>query len=122
MKQLIEGLNDLKAAFLLRARRASGPDPDPIAYGAFLNAEICRKAAKELKRCVPMEAEVEGGGHSWWYVCPERHVGIIRDQHFCQCCGQKLQWTELKVNNNKEGSEENAERDFSDGGYGDRDL
>jgi len=122
MKQLIDGLKDLQMAFFVRAREKTGPKPDQVAYGAFLNAEICRKAAEELQRCIPMEAEVEGGGHSWWYVCPECHGGIIRDQHFCQRCGQKLQWTELKVNNNKEGSENNGEGDTGYGGYGDRDL
>ena len=96
MKKLINELNDMKLAFMLRARESTGPTPSPVAYGSFLNAETCRKAAEELERCVEREAEVEGGGNSWWFVCPECHGGIIKNQHYCQNCGQKLKWTELK--------------------------
>ena len=120
MKELIEKLEHIAKGFLDFAQAVR--DDQGVSFNAFMIADAARKAAKELKRCVPMEAEVEGGGHSWWYVCPECHGGIIKNQHFCQCCGQKLQWTELKVNNNKEGSENNGEGDTGYGGYGDRDL
>ena len=91
-------------------------------FTSYKLAEACRKAAEQLRRCVPAEAEYEGDARSsWWYVCPECHIGVIRDQKYCQECGQKLQWSELKVNI-KEGSEDDGKGEPGDGGYGDRDL
>ena len=39
-------------------------------------------------------AEMEGGGHEWWYVCGECH-GTIRSQDtFCRHCGRRVKWSE----------------------------
>lgn len=118
MKELIEKLERIAKGFLDFAQAVR--DDQGVSFNAFMIADAARKAEKELKRSVPMEAEIEGGGYSWWYVCPECHVGIIRDQRFCQSCGQKIQWTELKVN--KEGSEDDGKGSVDYGSYGDRDL
>lgn len=36
------------------------------------------------------QMEIEGGGHSWWWVCPECHGAIDRGDHFCRHCGQAV--------------------------------
>lgn len=43
---------------------------------------------KEYKE--PKEMELEGGGSTWWYVCPECHGAIDRQDSFCKNCGQKV--------------------------------
>ena len=40
----------------------------------------------------PEQAEMEGGGSSWWYVCPECHVHIKQGTRFCQSCGKEILW------------------------------
>ena len=96
MEKLIKNLKQFEEAFIKMAREKAGPDPDGVSYGAFLNAEICRKAAEELKRNIPQETELEGGGSSWWYVCPECHCTIDQQDHFCKHCGQAIKSGTLK--------------------------
>lgn len=43
-----------------------------------------------LDRMIPKEKEMEGGGCSWWYVCPECHGAVDQQDNFCRHCGQKL--------------------------------
>ena len=43
-----------------------------------------------LNRWKPKQIEIEGGGSNWWYVCPECHGAIDRQDHFCRHCGQAL--------------------------------
>ena len=62
-----------------------------ISYQAFRLSEICRKAAEELKRNIPQKKEMEGGGSTWWYICPECHGAIDRQDHFCRHCGQAVE-------------------------------
>lgn len=38
------------------------------------------------------EPELEGGGSSWWYVCPECHGPIDSDENPCRHCGQIIIW------------------------------
>lgn len=40
----------------------------------------------------PVEAEREGGGSSWWYVCGECHVEISSFDVFCKGCGRRIRW------------------------------
>lgn len=121
MKEIIAYMEALEQNYENLAVSLREDDPEN-SFTSYKLAQACRKAAEELKRSVPAEAEYEGDARSsWWYVCPECHGGVIRDQRFCQNCGQKLQWSELKINN-KEGSDKDGERDTGFGGYGDRDL
>ena len=53
-------------------------------------AELMHKAAKELKRNNSREMEIEGGGSTWWYVCPECHSALESKDHFCSECGQAV--------------------------------
>ena len=39
----------------------------------------------------PQQIEMEGGGSTWWYVCPECHGAIDRQDHFCRHCGQAVE-------------------------------
>ena len=38
----------------------------------------------------PAEMEVEGGGSTWWYVCPVCHTAIDPNDKFCRQCGQAV--------------------------------
>ena len=61
---------------------------------AFMNKneekEILDNAIRLLKRMEPQEMEIEGGGPTWWYVCPECHGAIESADHFCRHCGQAV--------------------------------
>ena len=47
-------------------------------------------ALEMLKRNIPQERELEGGGSTWWYVCPECHGAIDSLDKFCRHCGQAV--------------------------------
>lgn len=47
-------------------------------------------AEELLTRMIPKETEMEGGGPTWWYVCPECHGAVDSRDHFCRHCGQAL--------------------------------
>ena len=40
----------------------------------------------------PVPAEIEGGGHNWWYVCGECHTTISSGDKFCRECGRAVKW------------------------------
>ena len=54
-----------------------------------------RDAAEELKTKDDntAEAEIEGGGMSWFFVCGECHTAIDTKDKYCRCCGRKIIWT-----------------------------
>lgn len=89
MKDLIGELMEIEAEFTGGARNLRTTDTG-LSYRMFLIAETCRKAAEELKKRIPLEMEIEGGGSSWWYVCPECHGAIDKADHFCRHCGQAV--------------------------------
>ena len=41
------------------------------------------------------EAELEGGGSTWWYVCGECHGAINYQADTCRHCGAILSWEGL---------------------------
>ena len=43
-----------------------------------------------LELMTPEEMDMEGGGSSWWYVCPECHGETDRWDRWCRHCGQAL--------------------------------
>ena len=67
-------------------------DQQERSYRFFAASEVIGKAIKEMKKQVPQEMELEGGGSSWWYVCPECHGAIDRADRFCKHCGQAVKW------------------------------
>ena len=46
-----------------------------------------------LKELESSEAEMEGGGTSWWFVCGECHTAIDPKDKYCRECGRKIKWT-----------------------------
>ena len=48
--------------------------------------------ARELIQDDPVQAEVEGGGSSWWWVCGDCHGTIDRGDIYCRNCGRKIKW------------------------------
>jgi hypothetical protein len=39
------------------------------------------------------EAEMEGGGSTWFFVCGECHTAIDSKDKYCRECGRKIIWT-----------------------------
>ena len=39
------------------------------------------------------EAEMEGGGSTWFFVCGECHTAIDSTDKFCRQCGREIVWT-----------------------------
>ena len=44
-----------------------------------------------ITRMTPKQIETEGGGHTWWHVCPECHGAIDSQDHYCRHCGQAVE-------------------------------
>ena len=59
-----------------------------IASGAYFR-ELISEAYSLLN---PEAADMEGGGSSWWYVCPECHGHIKYGTKFCPECGKEVLW------------------------------
>ena len=57
--------------------------------------QACRDAIAILKE-QETDAEIEGGGSSWWYVCGECHTAIDTSDRFCRQCGRMIKWNNLK--------------------------
>jgi hypothetical protein len=55
-------------------------------------SELMKTAAEVLGRQMPVPAELDGGGHSWWYVCGDCHGQINRKDSFCRHCGRWITW------------------------------
>jgi hypothetical protein len=49
-------------------------------------------AAALLARDKPVAAEIEGGGHTWFYVCGECHGAVDSWDRFCKHCGTAINW------------------------------
>ena len=90
MEKLIEDLEEMQNGFLQMARDNTKPEMDPVAYKAFLISETSRKAAEALRRNIPQEMETEGGGSTWFLVCPECHGAIDAKDKYCRYCGQAV--------------------------------
>lgn len=57
-------------------------------------------AAQMLRTQIDTPAEIEGGGHTWFYVCGECHGAIDSGDRFCKHCGQAVSWQDV-TNSNK---------------------
>lgn len=60
-------------------------------FDFFKMAELLKNAAEELNKQVPQKMEIEGGGRSWWIVCPECHGAIDASDQYCRHCGQAVE-------------------------------
>lgn len=47
-------------------------------------------AAALLARAKPVDAEIEGGGLTWYFVCGECHGYIDSRDKFCRHCGYAI--------------------------------
>ena len=68
----------------------------------FGEAEIFRGAAEAVVRLETAEAEIEGGGSTWWYVCGECRAPISPPDHFCRMCGRPLEWGKTTFGNTQD--------------------
>ena len=74
------------------------PDDSDISLSACTNTAIRQewcplKDARDMireGRSKPLPIEIEGGGSTWWYVCPECHGAVDTWDRFCKHCGQAL--------------------------------
>ena len=90
MQTLIQQLQEIEKVFMELARQNTRSKPDALSWNAYRISGACGKAAEELKRNIPQEMEVEGGGSSWWYVCPDCHGAVDKQDRFCRHCGQAV--------------------------------
>ena len=42
------------------------------------------------------DAEIEGGGRDWWYVCGECRAVIDSSDSYCSKCGRRIRWKRLE--------------------------
>ena len=89
MEEIIKGLKRISEILLNMARDTRTTD-QAVSYQAWKDNVIVEKAIEALKRNIPKEPEIEGGGSTWWYVCEECHGAIDKSDHFCRHCGQAL--------------------------------
>lgn len=87
MEELIGKLKVKQNTAIAKAVRTDDP---ARSFWAWKDAELMGKAIDGLKRNIPLEMEMEGGGSSWWYVCPECHEAIDKQDRFCRHCGQAV--------------------------------
>ena len=89
MEKLIKELEEIQKGFLAMAQGDREKRPRQ-SYQEFMLAETCRKAIRELDKRNPKQMELEGGGSTWWYVCPECRRAIDENDKFCRECGQAV--------------------------------
>lgn len=89
VKKIIEGLSDMREAFISLAIALRDKDQNR-SYMNFHMSQICEWAVNELARLQPQAMEIEGSERNWWYVCPECHGAIDVTDHYCCHCGQAV--------------------------------
>ena len=89
IEKLIGKLEELRDSYEKIAFNLRTSDPK-MSYDSFQKGELIRGAVEELKRNVTQKMEMEGGGSTWWYVCPECHGAINSFDSFCSHCGQAV--------------------------------
>ena len=92
IRKLIEDLKDMERGAMEAARDLREMVPK-TSYTFFSIAEVSKKAAEELKGRIPMPAEIEGGGTTWFYACGECHGNIGTWDKFCRHCGHPIDWS-----------------------------
>ena len=88
MEELIRKL-EKDHDFFMNCSIAWRENPE-VSFMTFQMAEHCGSAAEHLRKLIPQDMELEGGGSTWWYVCPECHGAIDRADRFCKHCGQAV--------------------------------
>ena len=88
-KKVMDQLSEMRKLFMELAVSLREIKPGK-SYENFHYSQVCEQAVNELARNVPRPIEIEGGGSSWWHVCPECHGAIDRSDRFCRHCGQAV--------------------------------
>ena len=89
MEELIQQLKDYADRNLVIANAARTKETKK-SFFFWKMSDMMTRAAEALKRNVPREMETEGGGSTWFLVCPECHGTVDPKDHFCRYCGQAL--------------------------------
>ena len=59
------------------------------------------RAARDLLNILeaqePAKAELEGGGHEWWYVCGNCHTTVNERMNYCPECGKMLHFDDVVI-------------------------
>ena len=50
------------------------------------------EAAHSVLQVRTAEAEIEGGGTNWFFVCGECHTAIDAKDKYCRQCGREIVW------------------------------
>ena len=95
LEKLKAKLNEITDDLMCLAVEQRDQDQE-VSYQAFYMSEIIRRAAENLQQD-PVEAEMEGGGSTWWYVCGECHTSIDTRDKFCRECGRRINWGTMKA-------------------------
>lgn len=64
------------------------------------NSEIRIASSEQFRELIsgayellkPEQAEIEGSGYNYFYVCPGCHVHIKQGTRFCMSCGKEIIW------------------------------
>ena len=88
-KTAVKNLNILADYFLKVAIGQRDMDAD-LSIKSYQTSELMKDLAE---RITPAEAEIEGGGSSWFYVCGECHGAIDPKDKYCRHCGRPVEWT-----------------------------
>lgn len=54
---------------------------------------VCKAIDAVAEHFKPVQAEIEGGGSSWWYVCEECRGVIDSSDSWCKHCGRPVKQT-----------------------------
>lgn len=92
-KTMIKNLGILADYFLQVAIAERDKDID-LSFKCYQCSDMLKEVAE---RITPAEAEIEGGGSSWFYVCGECHGAINPKDKYCRHCGRPVEWTEEKL-------------------------
>lgn len=68
--------------------------PNPTATPKAMAMDGIKKAIAMLKE-QETDAEIEGGGRDWWYVCGECRAVIDSSDSYCSKCGRRIRWKRL---------------------------
>jgi rubrerythrin len=91
IKELIDQLKEAKEVNLKVAKDLRETDQE-ISFFYYKLSDLIKKAEEDLKRQMPVTAELDGGGHSWWYVCGECHTAVDYKTERCPECGRRIKW------------------------------
>lgn len=88
---MIDRMKNLKAHLTAQIKKAKQLDSKWV-YILQSEAETCLELAEAeiVTIAEPVEREMEGGGHNWFYVCGECHGLIGSNDKYCRHCGRKI--------------------------------